>query len=146
MIKPIVCYASEVWGYEYSDSIESVQSKFCKHFLGVNNSVNNCFAVWECGRLPLCVTVHTNCIIRYWCRLVMMQAHMYPKQCYRMLKGLDDGWRVTWATNVTDMLFKNGFGFVWLSQEVGDVNALIFQFRQRLTDCMRHDWHDRVNT
>jgi hypothetical protein len=26
------------------------------------------------------------------------------------------------------------------------VNAFIFQFRQRLTDCMRQDWHDKVNT
>jgi hypothetical protein len=76
----------------------------------------------------------------------MMQDHRYQKQCYRMLKGLDDGGRVTWATKVKNLLFKYGFGFVWLSQEVGNVNAFIFQFRQRLTDCMRQDWHDKVNT
>ena len=53
MVKPILCYGSEVWGTEYSDVIESVHFNFCKYFLGVNNSVNNAVVIGECGRLPL---------------------------------------------------------------------------------------------
>ena len=52
MVAAILCYASEVWGYEYSGTIEKVQSDFCNYFLGVNSSVNNYVALGECGRLP----------------------------------------------------------------------------------------------
>ena len=45
MVKPILCYGSEVWGTEYSDVIESVHFNFCKNFLGINNSVNNAVAI-----------------------------------------------------------------------------------------------------
>jgi hypothetical protein len=68
------------------------------------------------------------------CRLVMMQDHRYPKQCYRMLKGMDDGGRVRVKNHKR------------VSHEVGDVNAFIFQLRQRLTDGMCQDWHARVDT
>ena len=32
MVKPILCYVSEVWGTEYLDVIESVYFNFCKIF------------------------------------------------------------------------------------------------------------------
>ena len=51
MVTPILCYASEIWGYEYSGTVEKVQADFCKYFLGVNSSVNNSVALGECGRL-----------------------------------------------------------------------------------------------
>ena len=99
MVKPILCYASEIWGYEYCDIIESVHVGYCKRFLGVNNSVNNCMALGECGRMPLSVTYQTN-VIKYWCKLIKMQESRYPKQCYEMLKSFDDIGRITWATKV----------------------------------------------
>ena len=45
MVKPILCYGSEVWSTEYSTIIESVHFTFCKYFLGVNSSVNNAVSV-----------------------------------------------------------------------------------------------------
>ena len=39
MVSPILCFGSEVWGYEYSSVIESVHNDFCKNFLGVNTHV-----------------------------------------------------------------------------------------------------------
>ena len=32
MVKPTLCYGSEVWGTDYSDVIESVHFNFCKYF------------------------------------------------------------------------------------------------------------------
>ena len=48
IVKPILCFGSEVWGYEYSSIIESVHNEFCKYFLGINSSVNNAVALGEC--------------------------------------------------------------------------------------------------
>ena len=134
-----------MWGYEYCDIIESVHVGYCKRFLGVNNSVNNCMALGECGRMPLSVTYQTN-VIKYWCKLIQMQESRYPKQCYEMLKSFDDIGRITWATKVKELLFKHGFGFVWISQTVGNMDIFIKLFRQRLIDCANQNWHDSVNS
>ena len=76
----------------------------------------------ECGRLPLCTTYYISCI-RYWCKLLTMPSHRYPKQCYIILKSLDDAGKNCWATKIKSLLYKYGFGFIWISQDVGDVNA-----------------------
>ena len=36
MVKPILCYVSEVWVTEFANVIESVYLNFLKYFLGVN--------------------------------------------------------------------------------------------------------------
>ena len=33
MVKPVLLYASEIWGFKISDAIENVQYRFCKRFL-----------------------------------------------------------------------------------------------------------------
>ena len=106
MVKPILCFGSDVWGYEYSDVIDSVHNDFCKYFLGVNSFVNNAVALGECGRLPLCVTYITHCI-KYWCILLCMDNHRYPKNCYKMLKLLDEAGRQTWASKLLFVLRFN---------------------------------------
>ena len=50
MVKPMLCYASETWGYKYVDNIESVQVKFCKQYCNLSQSTANYFALGECGR------------------------------------------------------------------------------------------------
>ena len=144
VVKPIHCYGSEVWGTEYSDVIESVHFNFCKYFLGVNNSVNNAVAIGECGRLPLCVTFFTNCI-KYCCKLLHMQNNRYPKNCYKMLKALDEAGRQNWVSKVRNLLFTYGFVYIWIAQDVEDIGMFISQFKQRLTDCMTQRWHADIS-
>ncbi len=62
-----------------------------------------------------------------------------------MLKQLDDVGRVTWATRVKQLLYTYGFGYIWLSQDVGDAQAFVYTFRCRLTDCMRQNWNASIN-
>ena len=43
MVKPILLYSSELWGYQMRDDniIESTFVKFCKHILGVHRKTTN---------------------------------------------------------------------------------------------------------
>ena len=143
MVKPILCYASQIWGYEYVDTIESVHNRFCKNILYVRRTT--CMVLGECGRLPLCTTYYINCI-RYWCKLLTMPSHRYPKQCYYMLKSLDDAGRNCWATKIRALLYKYGFGFIWISQDVGDVNAFIRMFKHRVINYSTLDWQTAIET
>lgn len=97
----------------------------------------------ECGRLPLSISYMTNCI-RYFCKLLTMPSSTYPKQCYFILKSLDDVGRICWVTKVKHVLFRYGFGFVWISQEIGDTNMFLKLFKQRLIDCCTQQWYENI--
>ena len=40
LIKPILLYGSEVWGFSNTDVIERVQLRFCKLLLGLKNTTS----------------------------------------------------------------------------------------------------------
>ena len=61
-----------------------------------------------------------------------------------MLYNLDCAGRTTWATNIKQLLFKYGFGFVWISQNIGDSNIFLTTFKQRLIDCSKQDWYGKI--
>ena len=101
-------------------------------------------ALGESGRLPLCCDYFLRSI-KYWCKLLMMPPHRYPKQCYIMLRNQDDMGRTNWATAVKSLLYRYGFGLVWLSQDFGNMNLFIMQFKQRLVDCYKQEWSNNVH-
>ena len=54
--------------------------------------------------------------------LLNMTNDHYPKHGYDMLYDLDCSGHITWARNIKQLLFKFGFEFVWISQNIGDIN------------------------
>ena len=50
MVVPILCYGSEIWGFEYCENIEKVQRRFKKYYLGVGSGASNAAIYGECGR------------------------------------------------------------------------------------------------
>ena len=106
MIKPIILYGSEIWGFEVSNTIENVQDNFQEMARG------------EYGSYPLYVDYYCRCI-RYWIKLTRMSSVRFPNKCYKMLKNLDENGRNTWASKVRELLFRNGFGYVWIVEDVG---------------------------
>jgi len=143
MVLPILMYGAEVWGTEYRKSIERVQIKFCKYVLGVGSRTSDIAVLGECGRCPL--FVHYYCkVIKYWTRLLCMNDENISKQCYWMLKKLDENNRHNWVTDLKGLLFRYGYGVVWFAQELGDPDHFVRLFKQRLTDCATQEWHSAL--
>ena len=145
MVIPILCYGGELWGFEYAQQIESFHGQFCKTFLSLPSHINNSMALGECGRLPLCTTYYVK-PIKYWCHILQMSPNRYHRNIYIMLKQQDKNGQINWATNVKKMLFCYGFGFVWISIDVGDTDAFISQFKQRIMDCTSQNWFEDIAT
>jgi hypothetical protein len=89
MLQAILTYGAKIYGSEISEILEQVQIQYCKDFLGVNYSVNDNDALGESGRMPLCIDHHVK-IIKYWCKLLCMPEHTYPRNCYLMLTRQDN--------------------------------------------------------
>lgn len=47
------------------------------------------------------------------------------RQCYLMLKSVDDAGRPCFATKIKKLLLQYGFGYVWITQDVGECNLLV---------------------
>ena len=54
MVTPILTFLADMWGTEYSDTIEDVNLHYCREYLVVNSTINYCMILSECGTLPLC--------------------------------------------------------------------------------------------
>ena len=120
MVVPILTYGAEIWGGVYRDRIESVHRSFCKFILKVPSQAPNAAVLGECGRSPICVTYMTKCI-KVWFKILNMSDTRYPKVCYNLLYRLNNGGKTNWVADVELLLCTLGFGHVWLSQTVGDV-------------------------
>ena len=59
-------------------------------------------------------------------------AYIYLKQCYLILKSLDNVNRTIWATKVRNLLCRYGFGHVWLALGVVDIDSFVMNFKTRL--------------
>ena len=145
MVVPILCYGSEIWGFEYCENIEKVQRRFIKYYLGVGSKTSNVAIYGESGRYPICVHYMSRCI-KYWVKLLYMDNSMYPKSCYIMLYKLSEAGRDTWANKVKHLLYRYGFGNVWQYQTVGDDIKFLKIFKQRLLDCYAQEWSEEVQS
>ena len=143
MVKPILCYGCEIWGYQYIERIEKVHIQFLKRYCKLPQNAADIFVYGECGRLPLCVTYFTRCI-KYWTKLITMNRSRYPYQTYKMLYNLDECGRTTWASQIRFLLNSNGFGYAWISQEVGNINLFIQTFKQRVIDGCIQKWSTKL--
>ncbi len=144
MVVPIMLYGSEVWGYKYYKVIEDVQTYFCKILLGLPKQTSNNAVMGDCGRFLLAEKYHKRCL-KYWFKILEMPNSRYVKSCYKMIKNLDDRGKTTWASSVKELLFKYGFGIVWMEQGVGNVDLFLHRFNERVRDCYIQEWYNNIH-
>lgn len=144
LVSPILMYGAEIWGYKQMNCIERIQTRFCKHILGLSKTACDAAALGECGKKRLKVLYFSKCI-KYWLKLCCLPDNRLNKRCYGMLKNYDEAGRVTWATHIKMLLSRYGFGFVWEEQGVGDIDAFMYIFKERVSDCSDQEWSSEIN-
>ena len=83
--------------------------------------------------------------VKFWFRLLHMDATRIPYQAYRMLVSLDGDGKCNWVTKLRLLLHETGSGYVWLTQGVGDELHFIRILRHRLTDIHFQEWVAGLN-
>ena len=53
--------------------------------------------------------------------------------------------RPCWTTEVKNILFRNGFSYAWIHQEVGNEVEFLKSFVQRISDIYRQKWFLDIN-
>jgi len=127
IVRPIMCYGAEI------AASEKVHTDFCRRSCGLNKKSRHFFTLCECNRALMSVHYMTKCV-GYWTKVLKMPNERYPRQCYLMLRRLDEASRKTWATYVKDILYEHGFGHAWLAQDVGSRSDFMKLLIDRVND------------
>lgn len=142
-VKPMLLYASEVWGLLKPNIIEKVHMFACKRLLSVSDKTSNNMVYGETGRYPLFIDASVA-TIRYWLRLISMPDNRIPKQTMQMLlnklNANDFRRGNNWVENVKDCLESHGFGNVWANRGIENEAAFLRNLKQKMIDKFKADW------
>lgn len=143
LIKPILCYASEIWGFNRGNAVEKVHMKFCKKVLGLKWNTENNFIYCELKRVNMQCERYVY-IVKYWLRLLKSSKKRLIKNVYNnMFKECLSG-KKNWAFNVKSLLEQHGFGFAWIFQGVGNETKFLKCFKNRLRDNFGQILNDKI--
>lgn len=62
-----------------------------------------------------------NFLCKRQIKLLQMDNKRYPKSCFEMLRALDDVGRENRASSIRVLLYRYGFVYIGVAQEVGDI-------------------------
>jgi hypothetical protein len=70
MVKPIILYCCETWGFGNNKIIERLHLKLCKLLLHLKTSTPDYMVYGELGRYPIIIDIKVK-MINFWCKIIM---------------------------------------------------------------------------
>ena len=138
LVNPVLCYASEIWGYAEAKKVETVHLKFLKIILKVRKTTPSCIVYKECNVFPLYLTRLFK-LINFWLKVINLDNDNAMKVLYHtsLIIHADKPFfdiPVCWAHQVRKILFTYGFGYIWENQQNGVEKSFSKIFKTRLID------------
>lgn len=141
-VKPMLLYASEIWGTVRLGIVESAHLFACKRLLSVSDKTPNQLIYGDTGRYPLFIE-STISALRYWFKIKNMPNERFPKQALiKMQINLDfedSSNQKNWAGKIKSCLEDYGYPEVW-TQGVLNVNAFLRSFKKKMIEQFKEDW------
>ena len=137
VIKPILLYSSEIWGYGNLDIIERCQLKFYKQILNLKKSTPTFMVYGELGTFPLFVDIQCR-MVSFWAEL--RDGHNeIASTIYDIVYRLREQGKLKskWIDHVQHLINSNGFGHVWNSPDEINMKWFIAAFKARSTQLRR---------
>ena len=144
LVKPILLYGCEVWGFGKNDIIEQVHLKFLKHLLHLKRSTPSMIVYGETGRYPLEISIKCR-MITYWCRLLIdenkLSSILYKFVYSRYHTNNDD---ILWIKNIKNILDNAGFSNLFYVQNTDLTKWLPKSIKLRLIDQFKQIWNSAI--
>ena len=114
IIKPILCYGCEIWGFTVKEEIERIEVQYLKYILHLPNNATNSAVHGELGQFPLHLFWKEN-IIKYWFRVNTDDIPKHLKVAvniqYEMLKNSI----LCWLSKIQKMYYNAGLSYKFSS-------------------------------
>ena len=142
IVRPILLYGCEIWGYTNVEMIERVHLKFCKLLLGVKKSTPSFMIYGELGICPMYVFIKSR-IINYWARVTNTRNEQKLTRILYMLlfsKYEFENLKFPWIEYVHKILNDCGLSNVWFIQGALNLNWLNNIIKRILLDQFKQEW------
>ena len=147
MIKPILMYSAEIWGFGNCDVIERVHLRFLKYILKLKKSTPSHMIYGELGIFPISLEIRHR-VLTYWCKIITdcnMEALGTQKlstYVYSLIYSMHRNKKLNslWLKSVEKSLCALGFSGVWDNQIVNNLKWLSSALKQKLKDQYIQDW------
>ncbi len=104
IVRPVLMYCSEVWGFHKGPNIEQLYVQYCKCILRVKRSTPNDIVLGEARRVDM-FTLRCVGIVKYWLKILNMRPDRYVHKMYCLLKDdCENGKTCLTCTNRTGAL------------------------------------------
>ena len=150
MVKPILLYGCEIWGFGNLDVIERVFLKYLKMILGMKQSTPNFMVYGETGTYPVSIDICCRMII-FWTKVVSSNAlrlsmvmYNIVYSNYKYLNGRQACFK--WMENIRNSLNMCGCSGIWVLHSFPNVKWLTKAVQQNLTDNFITKWFSDVDT
>jgi hypothetical protein len=145
IVKPILLYGCEIWGFGNIDIIERVHLKFCKLILNLKKSTPNFMIYGELGIYPMSVYIELR-MINFWSKMVNGKDSKIANilYIYMFLKNSQNQYKSDWLKCIKNILDRCGYSNVWISQ--GNVNPkwLSVSLKQKIFDQFQQKWRSDI--
>ena len=142
LIKPILLYGCEIWGFGNLDIIERVQLKFFKHILNLKRSTPSFMIYGELGVFPIYIDIQSR-MVSFWTKVADDEGKNETAfALYKLILRLNEQNKLNskWLSHLKHLICSNGFGNIWNSLE--GINKIWFAkaFKQKLKDQYVQNW------
>lgn len=154
LVKPILLYGCEIWGFGNIEVIEKVQLKFIKSILKLKNSTPNCIIYGEVGIMPLKIDIYTR-MVSYWGKIRspenndnLLTSYIYAalRSYYNCSNITNTSFYFKWIHCIKSVLCNCGFSGIWNIHEFPNQKWLSLSITRKLTDIYSCEWYQSVET
>ena len=142
-VKPMLLYASEIWGNNIQYTLEKVHMFAAKKLIGVSAKTPKQLVYGELDRYPIEIDCKVK-TLKYWFKLQEMEEGRIPKQAYLRDEKEINFNNNSWSKEIKNMLEKNGFGYIWRNKGTAYPKSFVKNFKQRLVDQFWQEWHTKI--
>ena len=136
LVKSVLCYGCEIWGFCEAKNHEIFYLQFLKNTLNVRKTTPNCFIYKECNSIPLYLTRLLR-MVKFWLKIISLNNMSPAKLLYNTALEMSinsESIVSSWIHEVKNILFRYGFGYVWLNQHLANDYPFFNAFKLRVTD------------
>ena len=146
VIKPILLYGSEIWGFGNLDVLERVQLKFFKQILNLKKSTPSFMVYGELGARPLSIDIQSR-MISFWTKLWGHGKNEIASSLYKLILNLNEQGKIKskWLIHVKHLVSSNGFGNIWDNHTEINPKWFVKSFKQKLIDQYFQNWNSLVD-
>ena len=146
LVKPILLYGCEVWGFENCTQIEVFHRQFCKRLLKLNKATSNCMVYGELGQVEIAVAIQQRMVV-FWSRIILGKQSKISYIIYRLLRGMMENgtYQSKWLSSVKATLNECGNQNLWSDENVASCEWVKLSLGLKLSDIFKQKWHDEVS-